>query len=556
MVCCTFRNGTGKVTLMATSKARHPKVPKPVKPGTASSAFEDRFKNMTHEEVIAFLTRIDAVASPDDAATARSMAATIRCLTEALKTKGISLERVQAIAFGAPTETTRNVLPKDKVTKAQATPKEPKPGHGPRGSKAFPFAARIKVLHPDLKPGDCCPDCPKGHVYPKGKPAMMVRFMGTAPVAATVYERETLRCNACGEIYTAPPPAGVGLRKYDETVPAMAALFRFGTGLPYFRFAHFQETLGVPLPASTMNGLVMKAAYLLDPALNALMKYAAQCELIHQDDTVMKILDRPELRMRGKKERKGVYTTGLIAKLGGNRVALFITGMQHAGENLADLLNQRLAGLPKPIQMCDALAANTKGDLGTIIAHCLTHARRKFVEVVNEFPEECRYLLETLGAVYQNDATAKEMSPSERMAFHQEHSGPVMAELEQWLLTQFREKQVEPNSGLGRAIQYMTNHWQPLTLFLREPGAPLDNTVAERGLKRAIMHRKNSMFYKTQEGARVGDLYMSLIHTAELNGANPFEYLVALLRNHAFVEENPEEWMPWNYQETLAGLGG
>ena len=200
------------------------------------------------------------------------------------------------------------------------------------------------------------------------------------------------------------------------------------------------------------------------------------------------------------------------------------------------------------------LAANTKGDLGTIIAHCLTHARRKFVEVVGYFPEECRYLLETLGTVYKNDAAAKEMSPSERMAFHQEHSGPVMAELEQWLLAQFREKQVEPNSGLGRAIQYMTNHWQPLTLFLREPGAPLDNTVAERGLKRAIMHRKNSMFYKTQEGARVGDLYMSLIHTAELNGANPFDYLVALLRNHAFVEENPEEWMPWNYRETLAGI--
>jgi transposase len=556
MVCCTFRNETGKVALMATSKAWQPKAPKPGKPGTVGSAFEDRFKNMTHEEVIAFLIRIDTVASPEDAATTRSMAATIRCLTEALKTKGISLERVQAIAFGAPTETTRNVLPKDKATKAQAKPKEPKPGHGPRGSKAFPFADRIKVPHPDLKPGDCCPDCPKGHVYPKGKPAMMVRFMGTAPVAATVYERETLRCNACGEVYTAPPPAGVGLRKYDETVPAMAALFRFGTGLPYFRFAHFQETLGVPLPASTMNGLVMKAAYLLDPVLNALMKYAAQCELIYQDDTVMKILDRPELRMRGKKKRKGVYTTGLIAKLGGNRVALFITGMQHAGENLADLLNQRLAGLPKPIQMCDALAANTKGDLGTIIAHCLTHARRKFVEVVNDFPEECRYLLETLGTVYKNDAATKEMSPPERMAFHQEHSGPLMVELEQWLLAQFSEKQVEPNSGLGRAIQYMTNHWKPLTLFLREPGAPLDNTVAERGLKRAIMHRKNSMFYKTQEGARVGDLYMSLIHTAELNCANPFEYLVALLRNHAFVEENPEEWMPWNYQETLAGLGG
>jgi len=154
------------------------------------------------------------------------------------------------------------------------------------------------------------------------------------------------------------------------------------------------------------------------------------------------------------------------------------------------------------------------------------------------------------------DAATKEMSPSERLAFHQEHSGPLMATLERWLLAQFREQRVEPNSGLGRAIEYMTKHWLPLTLFLREPGAPLDNTVAERGLKRAIMHRKNSMFYKTQAGARVGDLYMSLIHTAELNKVNPFDYLVALQRNHAFVQENPEEWLPWNYQDTLAGVGG
>ena len=190
------------------------------------------------------------------------------------------------------------------------------------------------------------------------------------------------------------------------------------------------------------------------------------------------------------------------------------------------------------------------------MAHCLAHARRKFAEVVDRFPDECRHLLETLREVYINDAAAEELSPSDRLAYHQEHSGKLMADLEQWLHGQIRDMLVEPNSGLGKAIGYMLNHWAGLTLFLREPGAPLDNNQIERGLKRAIMHRKNSMFYKTQEGARVGDLYMSLIHSAELNGANPFDYLVALLRNHAFVEENPEEWMPWNYQETLTGLAG
>ena len=89
-------------------------------------------------------------------------------------------------------------------------------------------------------------------------------------------------------------------------------------------------------------------------------------------------------------------------------------------------------------------------------------------------------------------------------------------------------RRTEPNSRLGKAIQYMLRHWKALTLFLRTAGAPLDNNICERSLKRAILHRKNSLFYKTLNGAQVGDLYMSLIHTCELNGANPFDYLTEL----------------------------
>ncbi len=525
--------------------------------GHAKSALDRRFLDMTPEQVAALLARIDAVASPEDAAAVRGMAATVRCLDEEIKAKGTSIRRLRALAFGAATETTRNVFPDKTKEKAKAkAPKEPKPGHGPKGSKAFPLAERVKVPHATLKAGDPCPECPKGRLYPKGQPAVMVRIVGMAPLHAKVIEREVLRCNGCGASFTAAHPEEAGSQqKYDETVPAMASLFRFGTGMPYSRFSRFLLNLGIPLPTSTMCDLVMDASDLLEPILDELMRWAAQGELIYQDDTVMKILDRPDLRKDGKKVRKGVYTTGIISKFGANRVALFITGMQHAGENLADLLKLCMADLAKPIQMCDALAANTSQNLDTIVAHCLAHARRKFVEVVDRFPEECHHLLDVLKEVYQNDSATQDLSPPERLAFHQEHSGKLMTELEAWLQGQLRDHLVEPNSGLGKAITYMLNHWDGLTLFLREPGAPLDNNQIERGLKRAIMHRKNSMFYKTQEGARVGDLYMSLIHSAELNGANPFEYLVALLRNHAFVEENPEEWMPWNYQETLAGIG-
>jgi len=82
-----------------------------------------------------------------------------------------------------------------------------------------------------------------------------------------------------------------------------------------------------------------------------------------------------------------------------------------------------------------------------------------------------------------------------------------MDKLHAWLEAQLDERRTEPNSGLGQAIKYLLRHWQPLTLFLRKAGAPLDNNVAERALKRAILHRKNALFYRTLYGAQVGDLF-------------------------------------------------
>jgi hypothetical protein len=207
--------------------------------------------------------------------------------------------------------------------------------------------------------------------------------------------------------------------------------------------------------------------------------------------------------------------------------------------------------------MCDALSRNLPKKLEVIIGHCLAHARRRFVEVTPNFPEECRFVLESLGEVYGYDEAARTqgMSPEQRLRFHQEHSGPVMEKLRIWLDAQFDERRVEPNSGLGQAISYLLKHWDRLTLFLRQSGAPLDNNVCERALKKSILHRKNSLFYKTRNGAKVGDLFMSLIHTCELNGADPFDYLNQLQRHAEELKLTPSEWMPWNYRATLARTG-
>jgi hypothetical protein len=169
-------------------------------------------------------------------------------------------------------------------------------------------------------------------------------------------------------------------------------------------------------------------------------------------------------------------------------------------------------------------------------------------------------VLESLGEVYGYEAQAEQLglSPDQRLRFHQQHSAPVMEKLYAWLTVQFTEKKVEPNSGLGTAIAYVLRHWDRLTLFLRQAGAPLDSNLVERALKKAILHRKNALFYKTANGAEVGDLFMSLIHTCELCGTNPFDYLIELQRHAQELQAGPAEWMPWNYRETLAraGVGG
>ena len=245
----------------------------------------------------------------------------------------------------------------------------------------------------------------------------------------------------------------------------------------------------------------------------------------------------------------------MVALRDGHRVALFFSGRRHAGENLAEVLKHRAEQLPPPIQMCDALSRNLPGELRTILANCLAHARRRFVDVYDRFPEPCAATCSNRwpwSIATTRSARERRLSPEARLRFHQEASGPTMEDLHDWLERQLGEKRTEPNSALGGAIGYMLKHWDQLTLFLRQAGAPLDNNVCERALKKAILHRKNALFYKTRNGPGVGDLFMSLIYTCQLNEANPFDYLTELQRHADALAASPEPWMPWNYRDALA----
>jgi hypothetical protein len=333
-----------------------------------------------------------------DYATLRAALETLAFLQQELKAKGVTIDRLRQIVFGSKTEKTDQVLGKasQASTEEQNERKEKQKGHGRNGAAAYSGADRVKVPHPSITAGQECNGCLKGKLYPVKEPAVLVRVTGMAPLGATIYECEKFRCNLCGEVFTAPAPEGVGEEKYDEAATGMVGLLKYGTGLPFNRIEKLQQGMGIPLPAATQWELVKMGAEKLAPAHEELVRQGAQGDVLHNDDTTMKVLElTKEQRATAASDtegdaRTGVFTSGIVSTREGKKVALFFTGVQHAGENLADVLARRPVGDTKPIQMCDALSRNCSFEFERLLANCIAHSRRKYVEVAQDFPRGMR----------------------------------------------------------------------------------------------------------------------------------------------------------------------
>ena len=427
-------------------------------------------------------------------------------------------------------------------------------GHGRRAAADYPGAETVSCTHDEYQSGDRCPQCERGRLYPLA-PLVRLRFTGQPLARVTRYERERLRCGACGYLTVAPlPPVATGER-YRVSLKVTLAVAHYHLGLPFKRIESFQDMLGMPLPDATQWEQVEQVADSAYPVYEYLMTVGANQPLVYQDDTGARILSMiQENQAEPPPQRKGMYTTVLWFE-GERSICLYFSGRQHAGENLDDILAYRDPDLP-PIQwMSDGLAANTpkQHQDQTIDINCIAHGRRKFVELEDYFPNECTQVIDAIAEVYRHEAHCKDqqLTPAQRLAYHQEHSREVMGDLKAWMEQQFEDRYVEPNSRLGGAFEYLLKRWESLTRFLTVPGAPLDNNAAERALKMILRLRKNSLFYANQHGAYVGDVLTSLIETCRLAGANPLDYLSALMHNRSAVFADPAAWLPWNYRETL-----
>ena len=414
--------------------------------------------NLSREDGEALIERLQ-----DDALTAHD-----RCVLEqvlrwyfwllfVLQEARFSLKRLRAMLFGEKPKK-RQEPPPDKASdssdgdgglgvaglsqvkgdSAQEAAGTRRPGHGRWGPETYSGTARVECRHEALAAGERCPVCGRGRLYRvehRVEPGVDIRLDGHALLSAVRYVLEKFRCSACGQVFTAAVPAAAG---------AVLVLGRYYLGVPLYRLEGYQAMVGVPVSDATQWDQIERVADCAYPVFEHLKQLAAQGEVIYQDDTHVRILSLIAENRQADSEasgsarvqgRPGMHTTALVAMQGQQTICLYFSGRAHAGENLAALLTLRNAEREKPLVMSDALAANTANEAALIHCHCLAHGRRKFSELEETFPAECTVVIEALKQVFdhEEEARVQQLSATERFAYHQHASGPIMKGLRHWL---------------------------------------------------------------------------------------------------------------------------
>jgi len=492
---------------------------------------------------------------------------------DALKRQGEAASGASgdAGASGAAEEGAAAADADDKPSTRGSADKERKSRRG--GGKTKPPKPDPTIVHhkfEDMSRGETCPACLLGKVY-KYEPAQFVRVTGHSPYSAERHVREQLRCNACGQIFTAPLPDAVQAdgdvgQLYGHSARSLMAINKYIAGSPFHRQQSVQQLLGMSISASTIFDQCELVADDLNPVFNQLRRDAANATLYYIDDTTHRILQqKPVKKTRGGKTRlrTGVYASALLA-IGESppssgddppdpprRIVLYQTNVGHAGEWLDEILSLRQSGLAVPVVMSDALSSNQVSDVPVIVALCNAHGRRGFVELIEQYPDEIERALTLYQTAWRNDTVCwnADHSPEQRRDYHQTHSLPAMASIKRWCEEQMAgdNPPVEPNSNLGKAMAYFINHYEGLTRFCQTPGAPIDNNEIERLLKIIVRDRKNASFHQTAAGAAIANVLTSALVTCQENGVNAFDYLNAIQQNRSAVKANPALWMPWNY---------
>ena len=553
----------------------------------AASTIDSRLEQakittMNPEEIQSFITRVEdaletgMALSDDDLRLALVALKTVLSMKTTLEDHAITLSKLRKL-LGIEVSSERRP-PADDANDVEAMSKREREEYDQlkeqqrkrdkrlkelRGRKKSASASERKptVEHhrlEDCAKGDRCPGCNMGNLG-KREPLQFLRVTGHASFSSVNHVRERLACGSCGLVITAPLPEAITRdggegQRYGYTARAVIAIQKCAMGTPYFRNEKVSTILGVKIASSTQFDQCQYVADAIEPVYQALVQSAGNGHTLYADDTTNKILgNQPEKRKRrsdnAEVTRSGNYTTVVIS-YGDNRppIVTFKTNLGHTGECLDETLRERQADLDKPTVMTDASSSTTVTVIDTIRALCNAHARRKFVEV-EKYSDIAEQAIKLYKTIWHNDdeSVLALHKPEQRLEYHKTHSLPVMERIKRLCDEALSDPHLEEHSQVAKAFRYFVTHYEGLTAFCRTKGAPIDNNESEETLKLAINVRKNSYFFKTQNGATVVDRLLTIIATCERTGTNAYDYLVDLQRNADQLRESPEAFLPWNY---------
>lgn len=443
-------------------------------------------------------------------------------------------------------ESNNNINVNEKQKKKQKK-KKPRENGGKYGYDDYSNSEIVIHDVEGVKPGDPCLRCNKGRYY-YSESKKTLEIIGNPIVQVVRHKKPTLRCNCCGnEIFS-----NKKIVKWTNEAKSSIAIYKL-YGTPLYRIAKLQKLFGIPVAANTLwekyKEIHEDCAKFV---VSELYRIAPESALLSTDDTGMRILEvMQNNKDLPKKEQRACHTTVMCFKHIQYKIVLYVSANRYCKENWKPLLEKR-SSQEKLIIVSDASSQSfpTGAELEkSIPVGCLgNHGHRKFKDLENNYPEECQYFLNLIFEIYENDRNCKHYTSEQRLKYHQEKSQPYIDAIYTKITELFIKKIIEPNSDLGKAMNYWVNHKEKLTMFLSVAGCPLDNNWAEFELRIIALYRKTSMFFKTLNTAEINSNMFSLIATCEANNINSFAYLNWIQRNWKDVQANPAKYLPWNFK--------
>lgn len=346
------------------------------------------------------------------------------------------------------------------------------------------------------------------------------------------HRRQKKACR-CGQ-YVATGPAPVRVSdgvQYGPGFHAHVVVSKCLDSMPLYRQARCLSRAGVKISRSSLCDLFHRSAELLEPLYRRMLELIKNSKYVRADETPQPVMDKDKTHR------------GYMWNFNTENLVAYVFSPGRSGETAAAVL-----GDSRGFLLVDAYSGYnrvTTPERRTRVG-CWAHVRRKFFEARQLAPEECRYALEAILALYEVEyqAAAENLLGSDKhLALRKARSKVVIDELHKWLEEQ--KERFAPQSPVGRAIRYPLKHWESLVRFLEDAKLPLDNNMSERLLRVIALGRKNFMFVGNNGAGHHLAVLQSLVASCQINGVDPQAYLSdVLIRIQSHPQSQIDELLP------------